>query len=185
MVVTITYFVHGSTYDNDSGRSSGHSDVELSVLGVQQSIQLRQAIKDKKYDAVFSSDLVRAVKTAEIAFGGRGIPIKSDKRIRECNYGDFNNKESAIVEPIQKKSVTNPFPNGESYEMVQKRIHEFLDYLLENFDGKHIAIVAHKAPQLAIEVITQGKTWEEAFRDDWRPKGAWKPGWDYVYKKKE
>jgi broad specificity phosphatase PhoE len=185
MVVTITYFVHGSTYDNDANRSSGHFNVELSILGVQQSIQLRQAVKDKKFDVVFASDLVRAVKTAEIAFGGMEVPIKTDKRIRECNYGDFNAKPSEIVEPIQEKSVTNPFPNGESYEMVQKRIREFLDFLVENFDGKHVAIVAHKAPQLAIEVITQGKTWEEAFRDDWRKKKAWKPGWDYVYKKTE
>lgn len=62
---------------------------------------------------------------------------------------------------------------------VEKRLREFCSYVLEEFDGKHIAIVAHKAPQLAIEVITKGLSWEEAIEKDWRKTKAWQPGWSY------
>ena len=50
----------------------------------------------------------------------------------------------------------------------------------EKYNGKHIAIVAHKAPQLAIQVLTQGKTWQQAIEEDWRKTKAWKPGWEYT-----
>jgi len=52
--------------------------------------------------------------------------------------------------------------------------------LKNNYDGQSVAIVAHKAPQLALEVLLNGKTWEQAFADDWRKKKAWQPGWNYI-----
>ena len=39
---------------------------------------------------MFVSDLARAVQTAELAFGDRGIPIHADARLRECDYGAGN-----------------------------------------------------------------------------------------------
>jgi hypothetical protein len=39
--------------------------------------------------------------------------------------------------------------------------------------------MAHKAPQLALEVILNGKTWEQAIREDWHNQKAWQPGWIY------
>ena len=50
------------------------------------------------------------------------------------------------------------------------------------YDGKTVALVAHKAPQLAIEVITQNKSWDEAIQTDWRKTKAWQPGWEYEIK---
>lgn len=55
--------------------------------------------------------------------------------------------------------------------------------LSENYDNRKVAIVAHRAPQLAIEVITQDKSWEQAIREDWRNTKNWQPGWDYTYDK--
>jgi alpha-ribazole phosphatase/probable phosphoglycerate mutase len=81
---------------------------------------------------------------------------------------------------MQEKSIHTPMPNGESYDMVKVRIESFLEHLKKNFDGKHIAIVAHKAPQLALDVILKHMTWEEAFLNDWRKTKAWKPGWEYT-----
>ena len=63
---------------------------------------------------------------------------------------------------------------------VEKRIRDFCYFLKENFDGKTIAIVAHKAPQLAFEVITKNITWEEALEKDWRKTKSWQPGWEYI-----
>lgn len=50
----------------------------------------------------------------------------------------------------------------------------------DNENGKIVAVVAHKAPQLALEVLLRGKTWERAFAQDWRKRKAWRPGWDYL-----
>ncbi|MFA6131885.1 MAG: histidine phosphatase family protein [Patescibacteria group bacterium] len=180
MSVQITYFVHGTTTDNEREISSGCHDAELSELGIKQSIELKNHIKDKKFDVVFCSDLKRAVASAQLTFGDSGWQIIQDKRLRECDYGDFNAQPSSIVEPLQEQNIINRFPGGESYEDVKIRIADFLKHLKENYDGKHVAIVAHKAPQLALDVLLKNKTWEQAFAEDWRKNKAWQPGWEYL-----
>ncbi len=179
-MIKITYFVHGTTTDNQEHISSGWKDVGLSELGIEQSKKLPEQIRGKKFDIVFCSDLKRAVDSAEISFKDK-FPIEQDKRLRECNYGDFNGKPSGVVEPMQKQCITKPFPNGESYEDVKKRIKSFLGFLKKEYDNKHIAIVAHKAPQLALDVLLKGKTWKQAFEEDWRVNGKWQAGWDYDF----
>ena len=178
-MIKITYFVHGTTTDNEKGVSSGWFDVELSELGIKQSKELTDQIKDKHFDVVFCSDLKRAVQSAELTFGD-SVKIIQDKRLRECNYGTFNAGLSEVVEPMQEKNITNRFPDGESYEDVKARINDFLEDLKKNYDGKLVAIVAHKAPQLALDVLISGKSWEQAFADDWRKRKAWQPGWEYI-----
>jgi len=54
MAVKITYFVHGTTIDNQNNISSGWSDTELSDLGKEQSIKLKEQIKGKIFDVVFA-----------------------------------------------------------------------------------------------------------------------------------
>lgn len=179
MPIKITYFVHGTTTDNEKEISSGWSDVELSAKGIQQSIDLKNQIKDKHFDVVFCSDLKRAVHSAELTFKHE-VEIIQDKRLRECNYGDFNGKESAIVEPLQEQNIEKRFPNGESYEDVKIRIADFLEFLKQNYQGKSVAIVAHKAPQLALDVLLKKQSWAEAFANDWRKTKSWQPGWEYV-----
>ncbi len=179
MSIKITYFVHGTTVDNENHISSGWHDAELSELGRRQAAELKELVKDKHFDVVFCSDLKRAVDSAHLAFEGVA-PISEDARLRECNYGTYNAKPSDIVEPMQEKNIVDRFPEGESYEDVKSRIKDFLDFLKANHDGKSIAIVAHKAPQLALDVLLKGQTWEQAFADDWRKRKAWRPGWEYV-----
>jgi alpha-ribazole phosphatase/probable phosphoglycerate mutase len=179
MSVRITYFVHGTTTDNEQGISSGWFDAELSEFGVKQSIELRDRITDKKFDVVFCSDLKRAVDSAKLTFGGV-VEIIPDARLRECNYGTYSAQPSKIVEPLQEKMIMERFPEGESYEYVKARIADFLAFLKEKYDGKSVAIVAHKAPQLALDVLIKGKTWEEAFAEDWRKTKSWQPGWEYI-----
>ena len=179
MVVRITYFVHGTTVDNEKDISSGWSNCKLSKLGIKQSIELRNLIKDNNFDAVFCSDLKRAVDSARLTFG-KSVKIIKDERLRECNYGKFNSYSSKIVEPMQEKCITKKFPKGESYEDVKKRIANFIRFLKKNYNGKYVAIVAHKAPQLALDVLIKKKSWKKAFAEDWRKKKAWRPGWEYI-----
>jgi broad specificity phosphatase PhoE len=181
MAIKITYFVHGTTTDNEKEISSGWFDVGLSELGKEQSVDLKAQIKDKKFDVVFCSDLKRAHNSAKLTFEGV-VPIILDARLRECNYGKYNAHLSSVVGPMQEKTVTERFPDGESYEDVKTRISDFLNFLKQNYDGKSVAIVAHKAPQLALDVLLKGKTWEQAFLEDWRKTKAWRPGWEYELK---
>lgn len=181
MAIKINYFVHGTTTDNAAKLASGWNQVELSEKGIEQSIALREHINFDEIDLVISSDLKRAIDSANYVYEDKK-QILNDSRIRECNYGDLNGKPSALVK--YEEHINNPFPNGESLMDVEKRVRNFCDCLLENYDNKTIAIVAHRAPQLALEVITMNKTWEEAIRDDWRSKKQWQPGWKYEIKKK-
>jgi broad specificity phosphatase PhoE len=179
MTVQITYFVHGTTTDNEQHVSSGWNNVGLSELGIRQSVNLKEQTKDKTFDVVFCSDLQRAHQSAKLAWEGI-YPIIPDARLRECNYGELNGASSEIVEPMQEdECLQKPFPGGESYEDVKARVSDFLEFLEKNYDGKHIAIVAHKAPQLALDVLIHGKSWQQALAEDWRKAKAWRPGWEY------
>jgi alpha-ribazole phosphatase/probable phosphoglycerate mutase len=178
MAVNITYFVHGTTTDNEQDLATGWLPGELSVTGRQQSVDLGAHIAHQRFDAVFSSDLRRAIDSAELMFGS-GAAVIQDERLRECNYGDMNGTSAAVFKNDMAAYIDTPFPNGESYRDVEARLQNFVDYLQTQYDGKHIAIVAHQGPQLALDVILNGKTWQQAIDEDWRKRKAWQPGWDY------
>lgn len=179
MAVKITYFVHGTTTDNENGISTGGNQGELSALGIEHVKQLRQLTQDRHFDVVFYSDLKRAADTAKLAFEDR-TEIIPDARLRECDYGKLNGGFASVVEPMHEKMIMEKFPGGESYEDVKNRMANFLEFLKKNYDGKSVGIVSHKAPQLALEVLLKGKTWEQAFAQDWRQSKAWQPGWEYL-----
>lgn len=176
MSVKIIYFVHGTTEDNTTGKSTGWAPGVLSDIGVQQAKELKDQIEDESFEVLFSSDLKRAVDSADLGFNDTHKIIK-DERLRECNYGDLNQADEHLVN--YSDHIYTPFPNGESLKDVEKRIRDFVDYLKKELDGKYIAIMAHRAPQLALEVVLNKKTWEQAIAEDWRGKKAWQPGWIY------
>ena len=177
MAVKIKYFVHGTTTDNASKLCSGWKEAMLNDLGKEQAINLGYVSKDRgdKFDIVITSDLKRAIESSLLAFSQ--YERITDSRFRECNYGDLDGEHKSLV--IYEDHIEERFPNGESLLDVEKRMREFVSWLKENYDGKRVAIVAHRAPQLALEVISKGITWEEANKNDWRKTGDWQPGWDY------
>lgn len=174
----IIYYVHGTTYDNASNRCSGWKQVELNELGKEQAIDLGKNTK-YKFDILYTSDLIRAQETAKLAF--TNYDAISDKRLRECNYGDYDGEDKSLV--VYENHIYTPFPNGDSLKDVEKRILEFLNEISEKNKGKVVGIIAHRAPQLAIEVITKNISWEDAIKKDWRKTKKWQPGWEYTYKK--
>lgn len=176
MAVKIIYFVHGTTTDNLEHKSTGWIPGELSEKGIQQSIDLKGQINLDEIDLVISSDLKRAIDSSKYTFENIK-EILHDERIRECNYGDYNGKDTSLVK--YEDHINNPFPNGESLKDVENRVRDFCNYLLENYNGKTVALIAHKAPQLALEVITKNITWEESIDKDWRKTKSWQPGWIY------
>ena len=178
-MLTIIYFVHGTTTDNEKKFATGWQPGELSDLGIEQSKKLSSLVIDKKFSVVFCSDLKRAIDSAQLAFGDK-YKIIQDSRLREANYGDFTQKLASNFKDKLISYIDSPFPNGESYQDVEKRMADFVRDVSQKYDGQQIAIVAHQAPQLALDVILKGKTWEQAIREDWRLKKEWQPGWEYT-----
>ena len=164
------------TSDNENNIATGWNPGELSELGKKQSKELGRLIKDNKFDTIFCSDLKRALDSAYLAFPNK--KIISDERLREANYGKLNGADEKLIN--YEEHVNIPFTNGESMQDVEVRIKNFLDFLKENYDGKNITILAHKAPQLALEVLLNNKTWEQAITTDWRKTKNWQPGWQYI-----
>lgn len=180
MSVKVKYFVHGTTTDNLEHKATGWLPGELSQKGIEQSKALRELIDIGDISIVFCSDLQRAIDSAHNIFRD-DREIIEDMRLRECNYGDYNGQDSKFA--IYETHITDRFPNGENMQDVENRMRAFCKFLIENYDGKTVAIVAHKAPQLALEVLTQNKTWKEAIDTDWRKTKAWQPGWEYIIEK--
>ena len=180
MSIEIMYFVHGTTYDNAESKCSGWKQVELSELGKQQAINLGNNT-NYSFDIIFTSDLVRAIDSANLAWPE--TLKKTDERLRECNYGDYDGKDKNLV--LYEDHISNPFPNGESLEDVEKRIKSFIEDLEKNYKGKKIGIVAHRAPQLALDVITKNISWDDAIKNDWRKTKSWQPGWKYIIRRDE
>lgn len=177
-MLKITYFVHGTTTDNEKKLATGWRPGELSLCGREQAKKLGELVTDKRFDAVFCSDLQRAIDSAKLAFGDK-YEIIHDRRLREIDYGDFTEKPAADFKDKAVQYIDESFPNGESYRDVEKRVAGFLDEMKNKYPGKNIAIVAHQAPQLALDVILQNKSWKQAIAEDWRNSGSWQPGWGY------
>ncbi len=173
----ITYFVHGTTTDNELDLATGWAHGELSETGKKQAMELGQQAP-QSFDVVFCSDLQRAIDSAHLAFGER-CKIVVDSRLREANYGDFTQKPADDFKQNLTQYIDQPFPSGESYKDIERRINDFLQFLKKTYKGKHIAIVAHQGPQLALDVLLKEKSWKQAMAEDWRHTKSWQPGWEY------
>ena len=142
---------HGITEFNSARRFMGHSDVDLSAVGYSQVERLRDRLADEKIDAVYSSDLRRALMTAEVISSGHKVNIVTCPELREVNYGDAEGltfEEIGHHHPGLARSITNfsldlSFPGGESFKDFTARTCQFLDRLNEYALEQTILIVSH------------------------------------------
>lgn len=175
---TLVFFAHATTVDNEAGISSGQSDAKVSPLGKIQIQNLRQAVKGQTFDAVFASDLSRAIETAKGAFD-QSHQIIIDSRLREIDVGEYSGQPVAVTQTLMTKYIDQPFPGGESYKDVEARVNNWLTEIRADYSGKKIALVGHQATQLALEVICNHLTWQQAIDNDWRRINAFQFGWEY------
>lgn len=174
----ITYFVHSITEDNEKGLATGWMQGKLSEEGIKRAIALKEDLSNRDFDAVFCSDLERTIQSTELFFDNK-FPVFIDWRLRECNYGKYDGMPaSEFKKNREQEYIQSGYPSGESYMEVETRIKSLLSDL-GRFDYDHIAIVAHQAPQLALDVILKNMSWEEAITNDWRKSQSWQPGWAY------
>lgn len=175
-MVTIIFEAHGTTFDNEAHISSGHHDIALSPLGVQQSKEMGKRYQSEHFDVIFCSDLQRSFSTAEIAFADK-FPIVRDSRLRECDYGDLTQKPSAEVDIEKSHRIDKPFPNGESYEQTTARMKNFLEDLFKKYDGKRVMIIGHRATQYGLDNLINGVPLKELVASPFK----WQPGWTYEF----
>ena len=121
---------HGQTVENANYILSGQIEASLSECGIHQARTLEPKLKDIQFDAVYSSDLRRAMDTAHYA-GQNPIPVKE---LREFCYGDYDGKNIHDLPAEWVKALFDfpddfSCPNGESIEMVNARVSHFLDSL--------------------------------------------------------
>jgi broad specificity phosphatase PhoE len=175
MAVELIYETHSVTTDNEAGIATGWLPGELSPTGRQLARQLGRRHRGADIAAVFVSDLTRAVQTAQIAFGDRGIPIHTDLRLRECNYGTHNGMPVAQLAAERSRHIDHPFPGGQSYRQVVAGVREFLCDLAGTWDGRTVVVIGHSATRWALDCLLNGKTLEELVDAPF----AWQPGWRY------
>jgi 2,3-bisphosphoglycerate-dependent phosphoglycerate mutase len=130
---------HGETAYNLERRHQGQLDVPLSSVGIQQAHKLSARLAKTKFAAVYSSDLSRALKTAEIAFAGR---VQTDVRWREIDVGERSGKLYAEV--AQKlRSVQEQHPNGESRAEVMERVLAAIQAMFQKHAASRVVVFTH------------------------------------------
>src|SRR6266516_765463 len=125
-MIELVFETHSISTDNERGIATGWLDGALSERGRALAKELGERRRHDRISAVFTSDLARAVETAELAFGGSGIPIYRDARLRECNYGDLNGMPGALVTAERSVHIDVPFLGGESYLDAVERVRSFV-----------------------------------------------------------
>jgi broad specificity phosphatase PhoE len=170
----IYFATHATTTDNEKGIASGWNNAGLSRQGIQQAEQLRHRFDDKRLGLICCSDLSRAVDTAIMAFADE-LPIITDSRLREINYGDLNAKPVDIVDPMNAKWIDEPFPNGESYRQAIARTHDFYHELKQNHSEKVVLVVGHRTSRLGLETLAGGRNISDCLSTPFK----WQPYWEY------
>jgi broad specificity phosphatase PhoE len=174
-VITLVYETHSTTTDNEAGIATGWNQGQLSEIGRRQAEALGARRRDDGIAAVFTSDLRRAVETAEIAFAGLGIPVHEDWRLRECNYGDLNGAPVAEIDAERLRRIEEPFPGGESYHDVVVRTRSFLEDLPAELEGACILLIAHSANRWALQHLLEDRELAELIAVPF----DWQEGWLY------
>jgi alpha-ribazole phosphatase/probable phosphoglycerate mutase len=160
-------------------RRSGWLPGKLSARGRELARELGDRRMHDRISAVFPSDLGRAVETAVIAFGGTGVPILPDSRLRECDYGDLNGSPSADLRGTRAAHIALPFPDGQSFNDVTEDVDLFLAELAAAWDGKRVLIIGHTATRWALDKLILGVPLEQTVDEPF----DWKPGWEYVLRR--
>lgn len=119
---------------------------------------------------------VVAVETAQIAFAGSGLPVFQDKRLRECDYGEFNGCLIADFPLPRARYIDRPFPGGQRYRQVIDVTRDFLAELVEAWDGERVLVIAHSANRYALQVLLDGARIEDLTDAPF----TWQPGWEFT-----
>ena len=150
-MTVFTLVRHGQTDWNIARRYQGQKDIPLNEEGLRQAQQLASQLNGRPFDAIYSSDLLRALKTAEILHIGRDIPLRTDIRLREICFGEW---EGEVFSEMYAKyperftqSRANPAivmaPGGESVAQVAERTTSFANDVSQLYPLGKVLVVTH------------------------------------------
>lgn len=147
----ITIVRHGETEWNVTLQLQGHQDSGLTVLGKKQVAATAEIIKGRSFDVLVSSDLRRAVKTAEVINQYHHLELNLHEGLRERNFGIMegltrNQVMERYPETHDKYMRRDPdylVPNGESLVQFYERIVNTIEEIGKQYQGKNILLVAH------------------------------------------
>jgi broad specificity phosphatase PhoE len=176
MAIELVYETHSTTIDNETGIATGWLEGRLSDAGRAQAKALGERRGDDGLSAVFTSDLGRAIETAEVAFAASDIPVHQDWRLRECNYGELNGSPVAEIDALKPSRIDEPFPGGESYRQVVERTQSLLKDLFAEHDGSRVLLIAHSANRWALQHLLLGAPLEDIVTAPF----DWQEGWEYA-----
>ena len=148
-MMTIYILRHGETDLNAKSVMQGRLDEPLNERGRELAVLSGRGIQGVRFDRCVSSPLKRARETAELVLkeSRNDIPVTTDERIIEIDFGEFEGKKLPYDE-FGRSFYTDPlgakgFPGGESVRDVCKRAQAFLKELIDRDDDKIYLISTH------------------------------------------
>ena len=152
---TTVYFIrHGESVGNLHRICLGHTDLDLTDLGRKQAEKTAEALKNVHFDAVFSSDLQRAVHTAEPHAAKRGLEIEKSPLFRELFFGEWENASVLMLKTEHEEEFmigwrqnfgTFTAPKGESVVDMADRMAEGVRMVAEKHPSATVLVTSHAA----------------------------------------
>ena len=142
---------HGQSQGNAERRFGGHTATPLSELGRAQAEATARALASEKVTAIYSSDLLRAVQTAEPLARKTGLPLEETDAFRERSVGLMEGltfEEAAAAHPeeyaaLLRRDFDRVLAGGESYRQLLDRAAARLDRAIEENRGGAVAVFSH------------------------------------------
>lgn len=157
--MTILYLIrHGETVDNVAQIMQGQTQGCLTEHGREQAEEVAARLAKEKIDAIVSSDLRRAIQTAEIISTRHGLPVSVTPLLRERDWGSFTGRYI----PDLKDEV---WPEDiESLDCLLERAQRFLEYIMTNYEGQTVVAVGHGIVNKAIQAVFYHKPMNQVQR---------------------
>ncbi len=151
MSTRIVVVRHGETEWNLASRIQGHADSPLTAAGEAQAAAIARRLAGERFDALVSSDLGRAVRTARAIAARTGHEIVADARLRERNYGmaeglTYGEIGVHFPEIFSRVRDTDPdyvVPGGESRRQMYERVRDAFESLAREWEGARLTVVCH------------------------------------------
>jgi broad specificity phosphatase PhoE len=132
-----------------NGCLCGHSDPALNLQGRTQASALASQLREWNVRRLYSSDLRRAVQTAEPLAQTWGLPIVARSALREISFGEWEGRrwaEIRAIEPEITSLESNPAmraPGGETFPCFRQRVLQLLREIISECNWELTAIVTH------------------------------------------
>lgn len=143
---------HGKTEYNEQGLTQGWCDSPLSKTGLKQASYTKEALKDVVIDYAYCSPSGRARQTASIVLGNRDISVMIDDRLKEINFGIFEEKDENMRKEKNIESQNwyqdldmdyRSFQGGDIREVIKQELELLGNIYLSKPDKSSVLIAGH------------------------------------------